>query len=134
MEWLGIKGNNQYLINKETNEGYQFDMFGKGLCPVEATYVMLECKVLTPVNVLSILHQSTTGMSEIFFMGKKAIINMSGVNIVQTIPKQYIRESNVIYRIKRTEDIGVNQILIPYRVGELTLEKLGDILKVRSWY
>ena len=57
-EYMAVKGINYYLIDLNSNEGYKFSEYGKGLEALEAKYVVSICNVLREVDIFSILYSS----------------------------------------------------------------------------
>lgn len=133
-EYFAVKGSNFYLIDLCSNEGYAFSEFGKGIGSVNAKYVISICNVLSEVDILSILSDSTANISEIYYKGKRAIVNGNGINVYKKIPSYYPKKTFIAFRIVRSEFVGLTQILIPFEKGCVTESMLSSVFKVRNWF
>lgn len=133
MEYLGIKGNNSYLIDLKSGEGYVFSTFGASIEKVKAEYVISICKNMKRVNILSILNDPTSKVSEIYYMGKKALINKTGMELYRVIPSNFQRESCSIYRIVRQDCIGLVQLLIPFTYGTVSFDMVDNLYGNPQW-
>lgn len=136
MEYYTHKGNNYYLIDLNSDEGYSFSEFGSSLGKVNAKYVVSISNMLTPVDILSILYDVTTNICEIYYKGKKALISEKGMNVYRKIPKDFPKETFIAFRISRQEQeyIGVSQLLIPFKKDCVSFEMLNNLFGIKAWY
>lgn len=132
-EYMAVKGINYYLIDLNSNEGYKFSEYGKGLEALEAKYVVSICNVLREVDIFSILYSSCSSRCEIYYKGKKAIIQDKGINVYRRIPTSFQRENIITFRITRTEEQGVSQILIPFKEGTVSYDMLESVFGKLNW-
>lgn len=132
-EYLSVKGSNMYLIDIDSGEGYSFSEYGGAIEKVTAGYVLSICKVVNRVDILSILSDSSSDMCEIYFQGKRAIVQDKGINVFRKIPKSYPRETYVTFRIVRPDCMGLTQILVPFKYNCVTFEMLNSVFKGLVW-
>ena len=132
-EYLSHKGNDYYIIDLDTDEGYSFSEYGRVIERVNAKYVASICRVLNPVDVLSILSDVNSNMCEIYFKGKRAIVNLKGMSVYSRLPRDLPKETFIVFRILRDDCIGLTQLLIPFKKGLVTNDMLSSIFGGLKW-
>lgn len=132
-EYFSQKGSNCYLIDLDNDEGYSFSEFGKSIEKVNAKYVVSICKLLKPVDIFSILSDSMGTDCEIYFKGKKAVVNKKGFDVYKMVASTFKRETFITFRITRNECLGLTQILIPFKKDEVSFKMIEEILGILTW-
>ena len=130
-EYYIVKGENHYLVDLETGEGYAFDNFGKSIGPVDACYASI-MGFSNPVDILSILCD-TSPICEVYYKGKKLRLNEKGMSVYRKIPKEFPRKTYIAFRVIRNECLGLTQILIPFEKDCVSFNDLSNVLGSYDW-
>lgn len=134
-EYIACVGRYYYLFDLGTNEGYSFSEYGKGIGPVNAKYVLSisTTSSIDRVNILSILHDSTTNISELYYQGYRCIVKDKAVNIYKRIPKNFNKSTYIPFRIVRADIEGLIQILVPFKDSSVSFDMLNSFLGNVKW-
>ena len=130
MQYIGIRGNTYYLMDKNSNEASAFNSLGAAINSCSADLVFIETRGnCFEVDILSILGEQGLGVCEVFFKGKTYTINAPFLDVYAKLNKHLSRYNHIIYSIKHTTK--VKQLLIPLLKNSLSDEELKSLLKIK---
>lgn len=131
-QYLGIKGNTHYLINKDNNEAYSFDNFGTSIskCSANSALVELMGKCFE-VDILSILGEQGSNKCELYFNGYTAIVNNPYLDVYAKLNKFVKRRNHIIYSIKYPNK--VKQILLPLVKDSISCSQISSLFGILNW-
>lgn len=134
-EYMVKVGLNYYLIDLSLDEGYVFSEYGRGCNRVSAKYVLSICSfnAMIPVNIFSILHDSMTNMSEVYYQGYKCLLKENAISIFKKIPKVFDKATFIPFRILREEQEGLSQILVPFKNNSVSFDMLNEVYGNMDW-
>lgn len=127
-EYMKQKGNCYYLFDVSTDEGYTFSDFGKGINPISAKSAILIEGVTVPVDMMSILYAVNTNFCEVLYKGNRFKLNINGISVFSSIPKNFKKATFVAFRILREEALGVTQIIVPFSKDLVSLEMFKSFI------
>lgn len=131
-EYIGRKGNNVYLINREFNEAYLFNRMGKPISASSANLAILECGTkLNRVNLISILGKQCGKQCEVYFDGLACKVNCNYLSAFSTLRDVVPREEHLLYKLIYPEE--VTQILIPATYNSMSKESISRLIPVLQW-
>jgi hypothetical protein len=99
-----------------------FSDFGKGINPISAKDAIILGGVTVPVDMMSILYTVNSNSCEVLFKGQRFLLNISGIKVFSSIPKNFKKETYIAFRILREEAVGVTQIIVPFSKDWVSLE------------
>ena len=130
MEYLGSKGSSYCIIDDNSSVAYTFSDFGKSINAIDRKMAVLECKGILQVNVLSVLGDLNSKVSEVYFLGKTLKVNMNYLSTYAILSKMKLTRANFnIFRVLR-EDSHICQILVPLKLNTLSLSEISSALGV----
>lgn len=127
MTGIGTKGNTYYIFCTETDEGYLFDSFGKGLQITTSKSARLEImNKYTEVDIISIVKNDTG--SNVLCNGYMKNINKDYMSILDIIRKSFAKErqNNIMYSISHPEYIS--QVLLVFKKNTISVESVSNVL------
>lgn len=132
-EYVAVKGDRIYVFNLITNEGFAFTGLGRSIEPVMGKYIITQVGSAQETDILSILGDSNKNESELYYMGKRAVISKTALSVYASVPKNLPKVNKIPLRVLRKEAPGVTQLLIPFSKGAVSFEELNNIFGELSW-
>lgn len=131
-EILGKSGRYTYIVNVGYDEYAKFDSFGSYVCGGFTLSGLSECRSTKNVSVLSIVGEPASGISEVYFDGMAAVVNLNHIACMSLARDNLKRADHLIMR--RVDQVnGVVQILIPLVSGSCTCETLERLYGKCQW-
>lgn len=140
-EFYGVSNDKHYICNKDFNECFVFDGFGK---LVNAKGSILECRVISKVDILSVIPMGRNKKSycEVYFNGMKKQFHKDPTLVIYQVRtlKKFL---GTIYRVKHTTKSGAplfDQLVLVLRKGEVSFsdidrlnpEGMGDWIPIKA--
>lgn len=127
-EYYWEHGRNVYLADMNTNECAKFDTFGQCLGNIPASYVYYDTTVHMPVDVISILGDPSSEVTDVYFGRKRYLVGKPPMDVYSDV---YSRYGNVVVSALRLNwsDEGVIQVMLPCRQGKVDAESLENLFK-----
>lgn len=127
MEYIGIRGNTYYLLDKDSDEAYSFNDKGTAInkCSSKDALIELMGKCYE-VDIISILGEQGSKVCELYFNGETITLDMPYLDVYARLNSHITRFNHIIYTIKHSN--RVKQILIPLVKHTITIGKLKSIL------
>lgn len=134
MYLFGTKANNYYIVDKDNNEAYVFDGFGRATGKVTAGYVFSIASRLIPVDTISFLGNPLSEESSVFYDGTCAILNYNHLEAYQKVRGKLKLQSPIIFRIRRDqEEPGLSQIVLLLVEGSTSKDDVSRLLNISRW-
>lgn len=129
MQYIGIKGNTHYLLDRESKEAYIFTDLGTAVDKCSSDIALIETKgKCQEIDILSILGEQGAKVCEVYFNNRAYTVESPYLDVYAKLSSHLNRHSHIIYTIKHPE--RVKQILIPLVKNSLSDKSLRRILGV----
>ena len=132
-EYLATIGNRVYVFNIITDEGFAFSSLGRSIEKVLGKYILTQATSAIETDVLSILGDVNKKECELYYMGKRALVDKTAVSVYSILRKSYPKVCKIPLRVVRDEASGVMQLLIPYSKGIVSNQDINKILGDLVW-
>lgn len=131
-EILGKSGRYTYIVNVGYDEYAKFDSFGSYVGGGFALSGLSECRSSREVSVLSIVGEPASDISEVYFEGRAAVVNLNHIECMSLARDNLKRADHLIMR-RVDQANGVVQIIIPLVSGSCTYETLERLYGECRW-